>query len=138
MYLNKLFLSEKGLNSNLAKLFLRFLLGGLMAYHGISKLHSFYELLPFFPDLIGIGPQTSLMLAIFAECVCGTFVIFGVLTRLAVLPIGITMTVAYFLAHANDPFQTKELSFVFLGLSMIVFITGSGSWSIDHLLFTKK
>ncbi|TRX48064.1 DoxX family protein [Fulvivirga sp. M361] len=138
MYLNNVFLSQKEFNGDLTKILLRLLLGGLMAYHGISKLYSFHELLPFFPDLIGIGSHTSLMLVIFAELVCGTFVIFGILTRLTVLPICITMMIAYFLAHSNDPFQTKELSFVFLGLSMIVFITGSGSWSIDHLMFTKK
>ena len=91
------------------------------------------EILPQFPDLIGIGSKFSFILVIFAELVCGFLVTIGYLTRLAIIPIFITMIVAYFLAHADDEFKTKTLPFVFLLLSVVIFILGSGKYSIDKL-----
>ncbi|HEY1112570.1 MAG TPA: DoxX family protein, partial [Chitinophagaceae bacterium] len=77
-------------------------------------------------------------LVIFAELVCGFLVLIGLLTRLTVIPIFITMAVAFFVAHANDPFDVKALAFVFLLLSVIVFVLGSGRYSIDGWLFQKR
>jgi putative oxidoreductase len=90
------------------------------------------DILPKFPDLIGIGSKTSLILVIFAELVCGFFIAIGLFTRLAVIPTFITMMVAFFIAHAQDDFQTKTLPFVFLVLSIIIFLLGSGKFSVDH------
>jgi putative oxidoreductase len=47
------------------------------------------------------------------------------------------MFVAYFIAHAKDPFDTKAIAFVFLLLSVVVFVLGSGKYSVDRLLFKK-
>jgi putative oxidoreductase len=48
------------------------------------------------------------------------------------------MVVAYFIAHANDSFQVKNLAFVFLCLCPVVYVLGSGRFSIDQLIFRKK
>lgn len=101
------------------------------------KLSSYNEILPNFPDLIGIGSKLSFILVIFAEFVCGFLVAIGLLTRLSVIPIFITMIVAFFIAHANDPFQEKALAFVFLFLSIVIFVLGSGRFSVDKFLFTR-
>jgi putative oxidoreductase len=53
---------------------------------------------------------------IFAEFVCGFFVLIGLFTRLSVVPIFITMVVAYFVAHAKDPFDMKAVAFIFMVL----------------------
>ncbi|MEJ6980426.1 DoxX family protein [Pedobacter sp. P351] len=131
-------LSYHSLNTDLAALLLRFILGGLMAYHGYTKLIAFDQILPMFTDIIGIGAKNSFILLIFAELGCGLLVVFGLLTRLAVIPIFISMFVAYFVAHGKDPFQAKELAFVFLLLPVVIFILGAGKYSIDKLLFSKS
>ena len=102
------------------------------------KLASYDEILPMFTDLIGIGSKLSFILVIFAELVCGFFVAIGFFTRLAVIPIFITMVVAFFIAHAKDPFDVKSLAFVFLLLSIVVFVLGSGRFSVDRLIFKKS
>jgi putative oxidoreductase len=109
-----------------------------MVYHGYSKFAAYDQILPMFGDLIGIGPKLSFNLVIFAELGCGILVLLGLLTRLAVIPICFTMAVAFFIAHGSDPFKTKELAFAFLALSVVVFILGSGRYSIDNLLFGNK
>ncbi|MEN7551650.1 DoxX family protein [Rapidithrix thailandica] len=119
-------------------LLLRLLLGGIFVYHGSNKLVTFQEQLPYFPDLIGIGAKTSFVLVIFAELVCGALVALGLFTRLSVIPIVFTMAIAFFIAHANDPFAQKELAFIFLLLSIVVFASGSGKYSIDQFIFKKS
>ena len=131
-------LSPRILSADHAALLLRLIFGGLFVYHGYTKLVSFNEYLPMFPDLIGIGSKLSFILVIFAEFFCGILVILGLFTRLAVIPIFITMIVAFFLAHGKDPFDVKELPFLFMLLSIVVFVLGSGKFSIDGLIFKDK
>jgi putative oxidoreductase len=131
-------LSPQSLNADLGALLLRLVLGGLLAYHGYTKFVAYDQILPMFSDLIGIGSKLSFNLVIFAELVCGLLVAIGLLTRLSVIPIFIAMSVAFFLAHAKDPFQVKELAFTFMLLAIVVFVLGSGRYSVDGLLFKSK
>jgi putative oxidoreductase len=132
------FLGERPLNTDLAILLLRLLFGGLFIWHGWTKIDMYATYLPMTQDIIGIGAKLTYDLAMIAEFGCGILVTLGFLTRLTVIPIGITMAVAYFVAHKNDAFMMKELPFVFLGLAIIIFILGSGKYSLDHLLFNNK
>jgi putative oxidoreductase len=109
-----------------------------MAWYGYNKFIAYDTILPQFGDLIGIGPKLSFNLVIFAELFCGLFVAVGLLTRLTVIPIFIAMVVAYFIAHGKDPFDVKALAFVFMCLSVVVFILGSGKYSVDRLLFRDR
>lgn len=130
--------SYKSFNTDIAALLLRLIFGGLFIRYGYMKLASYDEILPMFGDIIGIGAQLSFNLLIFAEFGCGILVALGLLTRLSVIPIFIAMVVAFFIAHANDPFDAKSLAFIFLVLSPVVFVLGSGKYSVDKLLFKKS
>ena len=130
-------LNYQSLNTDIASLLIRLIFGGLFVYHGYTLIRSYDEILPMFKDIIGIGPKLSFNLLIFAQFFCGLFVTVGFLTQLSVIPIFIAMLVAYFIAHAKDSFQVKELAFLFLLLSLIIFVLGSGKFSVDKLLSKK-
>lgn len=131
------FTSTQSISNDLAALLLRLIVGGLFIYHGYGKIASFNEMYSTFPDLIGIGGKLSYILVIFAEFFCGIFVALGFLTRLSIIPNIITMVVAYFIAHGADPFNVKELAFLFMLLSVVIFILGSGRISLDKIMFKK-
>jgi len=131
-------LSQRPLNTDVAALLLRLIFGGLFVYHGYQKVIHYNEYLNYFTDIIGIGKKLSYNLLIFAELVCGFFVTIGFLTRITVIPIFIAMSVAVLIAHAKDTFQIKELPFLFLLLSIVVFVLGSGKYSVDNLLFKNR
>jgi putative oxidoreductase len=131
-------INTQSLNTDLATLFLRLLFGGLFVYYGYIKLVSFNQILPMFQDIIGIGSKLSLILVIFAELVCGFLVLVGCFTRLAIIPIFIAMAVAFFIAHAKDPFLVKQLAFLYLFLSPVIFVLGSGRFSLDALMREKR
>ncbi len=124
----------KGLDIGL--LLLRLVFGGSMLLgHGWGKFMRFFEEGPIeFGDPIGLGPTFSLVLAVFAEVLCSILVMLGLLTRWAVIPLIITMIVAAFVVHINDPFSKMEKAILFLAAYLCLLLSGPGKYSIDNIL----
>lgn len=116
----------------------RVMIGIFMAVHGWAKIQNFEAYSEKFLDPFGIGPAASLGLAIFAEFGCSILVALGLGTRLACVPLAITMIVAGFIAHGADPWNKKELAFMYLIAYVVLFLTGPGRFSLDHKLFGPK
>lgn len=123
---------------NFGLLFLRVTSGIFMLTHGVGKLGKLIEGGTIkFADPIGIGPEASLVLAVFAEFFCSIFLIFGFATRISAIPLIITMLVAGFIAHAGDPFAVKEKAFLFFVIFVFIAIAGAGKYSVDNLIYKK-
>jgi putative oxidoreductase len=112
--MNKSLLSTQPISTDLAALVLRVGFGLLMARYGLMKFQDFGNMSAHFMDWLGLGPQITLGLVVFAELGCAVLVVVGLFTRLALIPLIITMLVAFFVAHANDPFDVREHPLVFL------------------------
>ena len=126
---------------SLGLLFLRVSMGGLMlGGHGLIKLQNFKKLAGSFPDPLGVGSFPSLILAIFAEFFCSVLLILGIGTRLATIPLIVTMLVAITVIHAKDPWQAKELAALYLSGYLTLLICGGGGFALDSVLWrwTKK
>ncbi len=120
-------------------LILRITFGGLMMVHGWGKLQGFLGgQASGFPDPIGLGPEISMGLAVFAEFICGGLVVLGLATRPALVPLISTMLVAVLVVHASDPLETKELALVYLGAYIALLMTGPGRFSVDARLGNRR
>ena len=106
--------------------------------HGWDKLSHFGEKAETFGDPLGIGKTLSLGLVTFAEFFCALAVVVGLATRFAAIPPVIAMGVAGFLHHAADPWNRKELAFVYFAAFLALAFTGPGKFSLDALLFRRK
>jgi len=114
---------------------LRLMFGGSMLLaHGLGKLEKFEGMHETFPDPMGVGSTMSLSLVVFAEVVCAGLICLGFLTRLAAFPLVITMAVAIFVIHAEDPFGKKELALAYLVAYLVIFLRGPGKISLDGFL----
>ena len=111
--------------------------GAMMLLHGIPKFHQLMAGNIQFADPFHIGMASSLALTVFAEAGCSILLILGLATRLATIPLIITMLVAIFSIHAADPFGKKELAVIYLLLFTGCCILGAGKFSIDHLISKK-
>ena len=124
---------------NIVLLITRIAVGSFMLTHGIPKLMKFFSTGDItFSDPLGVGTIPSLMMAIFAEVFCSILVILGLGTRIAVIPLIITMLVAVLLVHANDPFGKKELGLMYLTIYMFLIVVGSGKYSMDEWLLRRQ
>ena len=119
--------------SNLAKLILRLGFGGLMLVHGISKMMMLFEgKTDQFPDPLHVGSTGSLILTVFAELICAGLIVIGYKTKWAVIPIIITMLVAAFIVHKEDPLGNKELALIYSIGFIAIGMLGAGKYSLDR------
>lgn len=121
-----------------AMLLLRLGAGGLMLVnHGWGKLKNFSTMSAQFGDPIGVGPTVSLALTTFAEFFCAAFIILGLFTRLAAIPLIITMAVAFFIVHkgiyAPGP-GSGELALLYFVCFLTILFAGPGKYSVDRMI----
>jgi len=137
--MKKLFATNtSSFNTDLALLVGRIAIAVLMLTHGLPKMQMLFSGDPIqFPSVLGMSAGLSLALAVFAEVFCSILILVGFGTRLATVPLIIVMLVAVFSFHAADVFAKKELAVLYLAGLVVLFIAGSGKYSVDQLLQPK-
>ncbi len=157
--LRRIFVAETARSyGNLSRFFIRVFAGIMFLQFGIRQVANFDFFVRCFPDLLGLGSETTLIVMITIELLFSTFLIFGFLTRLStILPI-VSMAVAEYHIMANDLIEvinslpsgeitlmySLQLGYVpmlFVGMFVFILLAGPGKISVDYLLslyFTNK
>lgn len=115
----------------------RVIFGVLLMSHGLDKIIAFDDYAISFPDPFGVGGLVSLIFVIFAEVFCAMGFILGVLFRLCLIPMIITMCVAVFVIHSGDPLGAKEPALMYLVIFSLLFVSGPGRFSVDASLRSR-
>lgn len=104
----------------------------LLMAHGLGKLPPSAG---FMKGVQELGfPAEAAWLSTFAETAGALALTAGFMTRPAALLVAINLSVAGFLRHAADPYQRKELPFLFLAVAVMFVLVGAGRYSIDRLM----
>lgn len=123
----------KGKGVSFLILAVRIFFGVLFFIHGVDKMVNFNELMVGFPSVLALGSYMSLMLAIFCEFCCSLFLIAGLMERLVLIPMIVSMAVAFFDVH--DGFLPEgELALIYMVVFFILFLVGPGRFSLDYLI----
>lgn len=117
-----------------AMLTLRLSLGILMMMHGYDKLIHFGDMQHKFMNFMGIGSSASLALVVFAEFFCSLFLILGLFTRLAAIPLIIATCVMVFKAHNGDVFGDGQTAALYLTGYLVLLFVGPGRVSVDSMI----
>jgi putative oxidoreductase len=89
----------------------------------------------FVKNVVSLGlPAETAWLSMLTEFVGGLALAAGLATRPIALAMVGNFSVAGFLSHAADPYQRKELAFMFLTASIMFLFVGAGRFSVDRLL----
>jgi putative oxidoreductase len=116
-------------------LFLRVSVGLTMLLgHGLAKLDRLGTDPVQFADPLGIGASASLHLALLGEVVGSTLIVLGAFTRVGAFLLLMTMLVAFFVVHADDPFSRKEPALLFAIPALTLLLAGPGRHSVDGWL----
>lgn len=129
--------------ANLGRLFLRLFIGIMLMQFGVRQIDNFDMLKEVFPGVIGMTSHASLIVMICIEIVCSTFIMFGFLTRVMIIPPFVSMILAeYYLLHdyvGEAPYllDWQQLGYVpvmFMGIYFFLLLVGPGKISVDYFL----
>jgi putative oxidoreductase len=109
----------------------------LMLLHGWSKFTNFSEDSLDWPDPLHVGSTVSCALTVFAELFCTLFVVIGLFSRLALIPLIVLMIVIVFVIHSGDPLPDREHALMYLLSYLALLFTGPGKYSLERF-FSKK
>jgi putative oxidoreductase len=122
--------------TDIALLVARVGIAALMLTHGIPKLGMLLSGAPVqFPPVMGMSAELSLGLTVFAEVFCSVFLLAGFATRLATVPLIITMLVAVVFIHAADPIGVKEPALHYLLVYIVLLF--AAVVSIQLIIYCK-
>ncbi|MEP7264798.1 MAG: DoxX family protein [Bacteroidota bacterium] len=136
--MKNIFFSNRILSTDTASLILRIIFGGLLLFnHGVGKLAMLQQDDVQFVNFLGLGVHASAWLTAFAEFLCAAFVLVGLFTRVAIIPIVINMLTAILMAHVGQPFAKSEMALLYAGAFITIFLLGPGKYSADAQMFKK-
>ncbi len=119
----------------IATLLLRLGAGCLMLVnHGLDKLIHFSDKASRFSDPFQIGSTTSLALIVFAEFFCAAFIVLGLFTRIAAIPLIIGMGVALFYSNKGQFFGDGEYAGLYMVCFLVILLLGPGKLSLDRFI----
>lgn len=123
--------------TSFAILLLRVAFAGMLMTHGWGKLTNFEATAQGFAEM---GGAPAAVLVIFAEFFCALGVVTGLLYRLALIPMIINMSVAFFVAHGAKLVgeHNGEPAFLYLVVFVVLLLTGPGKYALDSFFSTRK
>jgi len=110
----------------------------LWTFHAGHKIVDFASESSAFPDPLGVGHATSLLLALSVESFCGLLVALGLLTRLACIPVVATMLVVLKLALSGAGHADVQAACLYGIIYGSLIALGPGRFSLDHVLATRR
>lgn len=129
--------------ANMGRLFLRLFIGIMLMQFGVRQIDHFDVLKDIFPGVIGMTSHASLIVMICIEIVCSTFIMFGFLTRVMIIPPFVSMILAeYYLLHdyvTEAPYlldwqNSGYVPILFMGIYFFLLLVGPGKISVDYFL----
>lgn len=126
------------MTNDIAKLILRLSVGVMMLFHGFDKIINGIDGIK--QLTVSAGFLEFLAYSVFiGEVVVPIFILLGAYARAASLVLAFNMAVAIFLAYGNSLFSLGkhgapvfELPFLYLVMSILIFMLGSGKYAINN------
>lgn len=116
----------------------RVTLGGLFASTGWGKVHNLDKVAGYFAELHIPMPGVNAVMASITELVGGTLLVLGLGSRLAAIPLSVTMLVAIVTAKRDEIHNVFDLfgqvEFTYLVMLILVVFFGPGKLSLDRLI----
>jgi putative oxidoreductase len=120
----------------LALLLARLSVGLLFLSTGWGKVHDIPKVTGFFEELHIPAPGVNAVVVAYSELICGSLLVVGFLTRLAAIPLIVSMIVALLTAKLKDIHGIFDLvaadEFTYLCMLIVILAVGPGAASLDN------
>jgi putative oxidoreductase len=125
----------------LAPLLGRLAVGLLFVSTGWGKVHDIPKVTHFFQTLGIPAPGFNAILVGYSELICGSLLVVGLCTRLATIPLMVSMVIAILTAKLGELHGIFDLvgfdEFTYLVVLAMIAVIGPGAVSLDRVLARK-
>ncbi|WP_407402891.1 DoxX family protein [Sodaliphilus sp.] len=139
-FLKRLFLFSTGYTySNLSRLFLRLFTGVMFLQLCVRQMLHFEALSDSMTGVMGMSPELTMSLLLVVELLSATFIILGLLTRIAVVGPMVIMAIAekvILSQGAADHLFNFQPGYpvMFIGIFIYILLAGPGKISLDYII----
>jgi len=123
---------------SLALVVARLTVGVLFVSTGWGKVNNLAKITEYFTELGIPMPGFNAVLASYTELVCGFLLVIGLASRLASVPLVITMAVAILTAKKSELHSVPDLfgfvEWTYLAIMLVIFALGPGKIALDALV----
>ena len=125
---------------DMAILFLRIFIGGVMLLHIVGKLQDYDNYVLGFQSILGLSQATSFAVTILFEGLFAAMIIMGVGTRVASLLMVVVSAVALWEAFLEGMLSAdaSKLEFIYMGIYLTLVISGGGEYALSNLFLECK
>ena len=120
----------------LAPLLARLAVGLLFVSTGWGKVHDIPKVTTFFEQLGIPAPGLNAVVVAYSELICGSLLVVGLASRLATVPLAVSMVVAIITAKRSELHGLFDLvgfdEFTYLCVLIVIAILGPGAVSLDR------
>jgi putative oxidoreductase len=109
----------------------------LIVVHGFKKLGVGVTEAEQIPNPLNLPEVFNHGFAVASSLFFPIFVIVGLFTRLAIVPMLTVTLTGYFVLHWNDSLLVKDVPFMYSVVYLLVLALGPGRYSIDYWIYKK-
>jgi len=122
------------LNNGIVLAFRVLLMLELFRVHGMKKFRVENGEREHVPNPLHLPEKLNSLVATFSDTAVPLLVVFGIATRLVLLPsIGVT-AIGYFVVHRKDSVEVRDVPYMYTLSLLFLWAVGPGTYSVDHYL----
>jgi len=106
----------------------------LIAAHGLKKIGVGVTQAEIVPNPLHLPEAFNQIFATAANLVFPLFVMAGLLTRLATLPVLAVTLTGFFVVHLHDPILVRDTPYIYSVAFLLVLMMGPGKYSFDYYI----
>ena len=125
-------------NSDIANLYLRLFIGGVVLLHNIGKMQTYNEIIDTFPSLLFDSPTLTFAVFTIAEVAFAMMIMCGLWIRFASFLMALGMFLTIFVVVPTSGMTAGPLQFIYMGIYIFFVIAGGGRYSLDTVLWGRK
>ena len=125
-------------NSDIANLYLRLFIGGVVLLHNIGKMQTYNEIIDTFPSLLFDSPTLTFAVFTIAEVAFAMMIMCGLWIRFASFLMALGMFLSIFVVVPTSGMTAGTLQFIYMGIYIFFVMAGGGRYSLDTVLWGRK
>ena len=123
---------------DIALLYLRLFVGGVVLLHNVGKLQTYNEIIEGYPALLFDSPTLTFAVFSILEVAFAMMIMCGLWVRFSSFLMALGMFLSIFVVVPTAGMTAGTLQFIYMGIYIFFVIAGGGRYAMDSLLWQRK